>query len=255
MNGVLHTGRARRAGVTVVELLVAGSILTVVLSIATNFLISQSRASNIQKATNEATEAARTALSLLTWDIQNAGYRVIVTDEPQELLGIRAVDDGVADGMIIRYLDESLDPPQAQRISYDIGGEPRSLRRVQYADVSGTAPTEQPTVATIVAMNLTFETRPNQYVDVEDGTCTSPATPIGDPPTNCLMPWIQKSTADRLVRQVRIELLARSATRISGYSAGKEAYVFGDGTLTYVPEPGYVYHRAEQTVLAANLGR
>lgn len=246
---------ARRAGVTVVELLVAGSIFTIVLTIATNFFIGQSRASNIQKATNEATEAARTALSLLTWDIQNAGYRVIVTNEPEELLGIRAVDNGAEDGLIIRYLDESLSPPQGQRISYDIGGEPRSLRRVQYEDVSGTAPAEQPTVATVVAMNLTFETRPNQYVDLNssDG-CTDPAIEVGDPPTNCLMPWVEKPTAERLVRQVRIELLARSATKISGYSGGREVYDFSDGS-TYTTEPGYAYHQAEQTVLASNLGR
>lgn len=249
--------RGATSGVTVIELLVAGSLLTIVLSLATNFLIGQSRVSDIQKATNEATDAARTALSLLTWDIQNAGYRVIVSNEPEELLGIRATDADAADSLVIRYLDESLATPTPQRIAYSVGGEPRSLRRVQYADDASAEPAEQPTVATIVAMNVTYETRPNQYVDVQEGgTCANPDhEPIGSPATNCLVPWMAGSpAADRLVREVHIQLLARSATKIPGYSGGDAAYEFV-GADPYVPEPGYVYHFAEQTVLASNLGR
>lgn len=253
----VQAARGRRSGLTIVELLVAGTILTVVLSVVGNFFVSQSRASDIQKATNEATEAARTALSLLTWDVQNAGYRVMVTNEPAEYLGIRSIDDGVQDGMILRYLDESLSPPKAQRISYSIGGDPPSLRRVQYDDVSGAAPAEQPTVASIVAMNVTYETRPNHYVDLNaDDKCDLAYEPVPEgssSPTNCLVPWDDLSTADRLVRQVRIELLARSSTKIAGYQSSVGSYDF-DGS-TYATEPGYVYHRAEQTVLASNLGR
>ena len=252
MTGPLR--RDRQAGLTVIELLVAGSLLTVVLSLATNFLISQSYAGNVQKATNEATEAARIALSLLTWDIQNAGYRVMVTDQPKELLGIRAIDDGAADSVVIRYLDESFSPPEPQRISYNVGGTPRSLRRVQYDDDAATAPVEQPTVATVVAMNISYETRPSQFVDVGSTGCPTGTEDIGSPPINCRVPWTVQSTAGRLVREVRIELLARSATRINGYSGGNDVYTFTGGG-SYTTEPGYVYHYAEQTVLASNLGR
>jgi type II secretory pathway component PulJ len=244
------------AGFTLVELLVAAFVTFLLFGMIAQFMGLQGRASSFQKATNEATESARIALSLLTWDIQNAGYRVSVTDNPSDLLGLRAIENGNADGFVMRYLDESLAPPSAQRISYSLGDEPRSLRRAQYDDLA-TAPAEQPTVATVVALNATYVTRSNQFVspDPSTGDCPAGTEPVGgSPPENCLVPWETSSVAKRLVRSVDLELLARSSTKVPGHQDKISSYTFSDGT-TYATEPGYVYHYAEQTVVSPNLGR
>jgi prepilin-type N-terminal cleavage/methylation domain-containing protein len=255
----MDTSRSNRfgnRGFSLVELLIASAVLFLVFGMVAQFMGLQGRASSFQKATNEATDSARIALSLLSWDIQNAGYRVTVTDSPVDKLGIRATEDGNADKLVIRYLDESLSPPSAQRISYSLGDEPRSLRRAQYSD-GATPPAEQPTVATVVALNVSYVTRSNQFVSPDDlGNCPAGTDPVPDTgtPENCLVPWLTQPTAERLVRSVDLELLARSSTRVPGYQDRKGTYTFSDGS-TYVTEPGYVYHLAEQTVVAPNLGR
>lgn len=246
----------RNQGFSLVELLIASAIAFMLFGMIAQFMTLQSRASSFQKATNEATDSARIALSLLSWDIQNAGYRVTVTDSPADLLGLRAVEAGNADGFVIRYLDESLAPPSAQRISYSLGDEPRSLRRAQYPDSSATPPAEQPTVATVVALNAAYVTRNNQYVspDPSTGACPAGTEPVGSPVDNCLVTWKTQATAERLVRSVDLQILARSSTKAQGYRDRVGTYTFSDGS-TYSTEPGYVYHFAEQTIVAPNLGR
>lgn len=245
------------AGFSLVEMLIAVAVVFLLFGMIAQFMGLQAKASSFQKATNEATDSARIALSLLSWDIQNAGYRVTVTDSPADLLGIRAIEGGNADGFIIRYLDESLNPPSAQRISYSLGDEPRSLKRAQYSDSNTAVPAEQPTVATVVALNATYVTRNNQFVspDPYSGACPSGTESIGgSPPENCRVPWSVKTTAERLVRSVDVQLLARSSTKVPGYRDSRPNYTFTDGS-SYATEPGYVYHFAEQTVVAPNIGR
>lgn len=246
----------RAAGFSLVELMIATAIAFMIFGMIAQFMSLQGRASSLQKATNEATDSARIALSLLSWDIQNAGYRVTVTDDPIDKLGVRAIENGNADGFVIRYLDESLATPAAQRISYSLGDEPRSLRRAQYDDSSASPPSEQPTVATVVALNATYVTRSNQYVSPDPSTLSCPAgsEPMGSPVENCLVTWKSQPTAERLVRSVDLELLARSSTRVPGYHDKRGTYTFSDGS-SYTAEPGFVYHYAEQTVVAPNLGR
>jgi type II secretory pathway component PulJ len=253
--------RHRQAGFSLVELLIASTVIFMLFGMIAQFMGLQSRASNLQKAMNEATDSARIALALLSWDIQNAGYRVTVTDDPSDLLGIRAIEAGSADSMVIRYLDETLtdangNPGLQQRISYSVGDEPRSLRRAQYADSSSAAPQEQPTVATVVALNAIYETRSNQYVspDPSTGSCPAGTEPIGSPADNCHVNWKRQSSAERLVRSVELQLLTRSTTRVQGYQDNVGSYMFEDGS-SYVTQPGYVYHYVEQTVVAPNLGR
>jgi type II secretory pathway component PulJ len=247
---------SRNSGFSLVELLIATAITFMLFGMIAQFMGLQGRASSFQKATNEATDSARIALALLTWDIQNAGYRVSVTDNPVEKLGLRSLEGGNADGMVLRYLDESLSTPSAQKISYSLGDEPRSLRRAQYADTASTAPAEQPTVATVVALNAIYVTRSNQFVspDPTTGSCPAGSEPVGSPVENCLVTWKTQPNAERLVRSVSLELLARSSTRVSGYKDARGTYTFSDGS-SYVTEPGYVYHYAEQTVVSPNLGR
>lgn len=248
-------GRRRRRGMTLVEVLIAGVLFIVIISIAGRFFAAQNEANALQKALDEASDNARIALEMLSWDLQNAGYRVTVTDAPSDLLGIRATDGGAQDALVIRYLDESLSPPSPQRISYNIGDTPGALQRVQYSDDTKTVPSEQPTVARVVGLNLLYETRSNQYVDVQDdGTCPTGTEDIGSPPVNCRVPWTEKNVAERLVKTVRVQLLARSDTRVPGYQDSQGTYTFADGS-TVSTQPGYVYRFADQTVLAPNLGR
>lgn len=246
----------RNQGFSLVELLIASALVFMLFGMIAQFMTLQGKASSFQKATNEATDSARIALSLLSWDIQNAGYRVTVTDVPAEMLGLKAVEAGNADGFVIRYLDESLAPPSAQRISYSLGDEPRSLRRAQYPDTGTTPPSEQPTVATVVALNAIYTTRNNQYVspDPSSNACPAGTEPVGSPVDNCLVTWKMQSTAERLVRSVDLEILARSSTKVPRYHDKTGTYTFSDGS-TYTTEPGYVYHFAEQTVVSPNLGR
>jgi prepilin-type N-terminal cleavage/methylation domain-containing protein len=259
---IVPSAADRQSGFSLVEMLIASALVFMLFGMIAQFMGLQSRASSLQKATNEATDSARIALALLTWDIQNAGYRVSVTNDPPDKLGLRAIEGGDADGLVIRYLDETLtdqagNPGLAQRISYSLGDEPRSLRRAQYDDNSSSVPNEQPTVATVVALNLTYVTRSNQYIspDPVTGSCPSNTEPIGgSPATNCLVNWKSQSTAERLVRKVDLELLARSSTKVTGYHDRRGTYTFSDGS-SYVTEPGYVYHYAEQTIVAPNLGR
>jgi type II secretory pathway component PulJ len=247
----------RAAGFSLVELLIATALTFMLFGMIAQFMGLQGKASSLQKATNEATESARIALSLLSWDIQNAGYRVTVTDVPSDKLGLRSLEGGNADGFVIRYLDESLATPSAQRVSYSLGDEPRSLKRAQYDDSSSSSPSEQPTVATVVALNASYVTRSNQFMspDPTTGSCPAGTEPIGgSPPENCLVSWKTQATAERLVRSVDVELLARSSTKVPGYQDRQGTYTFSDGS-TYQTEPGFVYHYAEQTVVSPNLGR
>ncbi|MEX2541281.1 MAG: prepilin-type N-terminal cleavage/methylation domain-containing protein [Trueperaceae bacterium] len=246
----------RRNGFSLIEIMIASAITLMLFGMIAQFMGLQGRASSFQKATNEATDSARIALSLLSWDIQNAGYRVTVTDDPADMLGLRAIENGNADGFVIRYLDESLATPASQRISYSLGDEPRSLKRAQYPDTNATPPSEQPTVATVVALNAAYVTRSNQFVSPDPNTSSCPAgtEPVGSPVENCLVTWKNQPTAERLVRSVDLEILARSSSRVPGYQDKKGTYTFSDGS-TYTTEPGFVYHYAEQTVVAPNLGR
>lgn len=240
---------------TLIEVLVAGALFIVVIAVAGRFFAVQTQANNLQKALDEAQDNARIAFELISWDIQNAGYRVTVTDSPVDMLGIRATDNGARDSFVVRYFDEALTTPTPQRVAYKVDGTPPSLQRVQYDDDATTIPTEQPTVASVVALNLRYETRSSQFVDVQpDGTCPSGTQDIGSPPVNCLVPWVEKDDAERLVKTVRVQLLARSDTKIPGYRDQRGSYTFADGSVVQT-QPGYVYRFADQTVLAPNLGR
>ena len=256
--------RRSESGLGLVELLVTIGVLTLVLGVIVNFFISQNRASAIQKAMNEANEAARIALSLITWDLQNAGYRVTVSNTNPAIHAPTTNVDSHADQMVVRYRNDTT--ATAGRYRYSIGGAPISLRRAEYADDPTATPTDNPTVASVVAMNLQFETRANQFVDVV-GTGTSKSCPSGTTPfppgatgaaiDKCSVNWVWRDQPDRLVRQIRVQLLARSQSKVSGYRPPVQGYTFtgNSGSTTYSAEPGYVYYFSEQLLASPNLGR
>lgn len=240
---------ARRA-VTLMELLVTISVLAIALAIMAQFFMVQTRAANQQKALNEASEAARIALSLISWDLQNAGYLVGTK-------AIAATDNGFKDAVTMRYFDRTAAAEQA--ISYRLQGDPPSLFRIQN-DVQGES------VASIIAMNILYETRANQF-ELPNGsgstkTCPAeteaiPLGATGEDINNCRGLWLYKDEPLRLVKQIKVQIVARSTRQIPGYTTST-AFRFdkSDGsTIAYTPQAGYVYQFAEQTIIAANLGR
>lgn len=253
------TGRRRRGGFSLVELLVAATVGAIALAIVVQFFAQQTRSAAFQKAVNEASENARVALSLIAWDLNNAGYRVTVSGGGDgfsgDLLGIAASDGGASDQLTIRYLDQ--DTSTEQRVSYGLGGAPVALRRVQHT-TSTIDWTDSATVASVVGLNVRYFTRTNKYEDLQpSGDCELDQTPILDDDgnvVNCLVDWLEMDSAGRLVQRVLVEILARSETTVASYEDPNGTYTFLDGS-TYTTEPGYVYHYGRQSVLTPNLGR
>lgn len=271
----------RTQGLTLVEVLVVIALLALLLGLIVQFFISQTRASSLQKGLNEANEATRTALSLVGWDLQNAGYEVVKSTATPALAPVAGIDNGGhLDALTIRLYDVNKilpDPPE-RKVRYDIklgtGEIVTSLRRADFKN-SESVPGDgmQPSVAGVVALNLLFETRADPFKTPlgigSSKTCPSGITPVPPGATgadiqNCSVPWVWKDIPERLVRSVRLQVLGRSESRVPGRQSPSTSYSFAgaDGTgvisendSAYATEPGYVYHFAEQTVLAPNLGR
>jgi prepilin-type N-terminal cleavage/methylation domain-containing protein len=247
-----------RRGVTLIEMLVGMTILSIALAMISGFFIVQSRAGRMQKAMNEANDAGRTALSLISWDLQNAGYKVVTSTQNPALIINPTTNSGIKDIVTIRYYDESLG--KAQRVHYSIQDSSRSVHRGQFDDNPNIAQNIGPTVASVVAMNVRFETRENQYI-TPVGTppgCAAGQTPIrndaGTTVINCGVNWEFSDVPKRLVRSIRLQILARSELRVSGAFKETTTFTF-DGGATYTTEPGYAYLFVEQTVVSPNLGR
>lgn len=243
-------------GVTLIELLVVIALLGIVLSLIVNFLSLQSRAASVQKAIDEANEASRVALSLVTWDLQNAGFEVPVSIANPAVIVPNANVAGHRDTFTIRYFDEASET--AQRVTYDVASSPGTLRRAQYADDPSAVPSQAPTVAEVVALNVLFETRDNQFIDpVSPGECPVGST-LNSTGDRCVVEWLWQDEPSRLIRRVRIEMLSRSERRVARYEVPTPTYTFtgaSGATTTYAAEPGYAYDFTTQVVSTPNLGR
>jgi prepilin-type N-terminal cleavage/methylation domain-containing protein len=256
--------KRRIQGLTLIEVLVTSALFTVLLGLVSQFFVVQSRAASLQKALNEANEGTRIALSLITWDLQNAGYGVTLSSTNPAF--INATNGGHKDIVTTRFFDEDLVVPAPQKVRYDIaqgsGEIVSSLRRAKFADNLLDPPTGQgmrAAVASMVAFNVRFETRQDPFATPTVSGCATGTTPIpegatGAAITNCRIDWVWADTPQRLVRSVKVQLLGRSETRVSNYTSPVQSYTF-EGGSQYVTEPGFVYHFAEQTVLVPNLGR
>ena len=224
----------------------------------------QSRAASLQKALNEANEGTRTALSLVTWDLQDAGYQVTLSTANPAY--ISATDNGYKDIVTTRSFDEDLPTPAPQKVRYDIAQGSvetvSSLRRARFDDSLTNPPTGQgmrATVASMVALNVRYETRQDPFATPTASGCPAGTTPIpegatGVAITNCRINWVWANMPQRLVRSIKVQLLSRSETRVSGYTSPVQSYTF-EGGGQYATQPGFVYHFAEQTVVVPNLGR
>lgn len=255
---VYGSARGRACGLTLVEVLVTAALAALLLGLVSQFFAAQARASSLQKAQNEANEATRTALALITWDLQNAGYRVSVSaTDPAIVVSSSTYKDTVT----TRFFNESSAAPEKVRyaVARGAGESVTSLRRAQFADTLANPPNGlQASVASLVALNVRFETRPDQFVTpgalgCPAGSTAIPAGAVGPLIQNCGVNWVWADTPARLVRQANVQILSRSETQVPGYRSGV-TYTFGGGG-SFTAEPGYVYGFAEQTVLVSNLGR
>ncbi len=246
----------RSYGVTLIELLITLSLLGILTGIITQFFVSQSRASAQQKAINETNESTRVALALVTWDLQNAGYRVSVSDSSKAVTPNSSADS-YTDYFTTRYFNEASSPGEAKKVRYDLAVNPPNLRRAEFSDTLTAPPGGmQPAVENIVGLNLRYETRADQFVTPSGSSCPSGSTPIVESGAtiNCSVTWVEQNLPLRLVRRVRVQVLARSAARVPGYRDRNASYSFAGGG-SYPTELGYVYHLAEQTVVVENLSR
>lgn len=250
----------KKQGVTLTELLVTMALLAIAMAAMVQFFITQTRASQLQKATNEANEAARIALSLISWDLQNAGYLISTsaTNPAISATGSGTSSDltSYKDAFSVRYFDREAGAEQT--IRYELTGSPLSLFRTQNGVSSES-------VASIVGMNVLYETRANQFELPTDtgssrscpaGTEAIPQGATGAAIENCRGIWEFKNAPNRLVRQIRVQVLARSTQRITKHTSPN--FTFDDEGATqvaYQTEDGYVYQFAEQAIIAANLGR
>lgn len=252
--------KRRTQGLTLIEVLVTSALFTVLLGLVSQFFVVQSRAASLQKAINEANEGTRTALSLVTWDLQNAGYRTTLWGT--NLAYISATNNSYTDTVTTRFLDEDQDPDVVRKVRYDIAqGEGEivsSLRRAAFNDSDENPPAGlRAAVASMVAFNVRYETRQDPFATPASGSCSSGTTPIVDEEgatINCRINWVWADTPQRLVRSIKVQLLGRSETRVSGYASPVQSYTF-EGAGQYPTQSGFVYHFAEQTVLVPNLGR
>lgn len=243
-------------GLSLIEMLVAMAIIGIILAVIVQFFVTQSRAARIQKAINEASEAGRTALSLITWDLQNAGYRVTTSNANPAIK--KGGNNGFYDSLIIRYRDDSIATPTETTVTYSLDATEGLLRDEDLI----TATVEDdvaPSVASIVAMNIRYETRADQFATPSASGCPSGTTPITDGSgkvINCSVNWTFADEPERLVRQVKVQLLARSENKVSGHKASSKDHFNFDGVSTsYKADDGYMYQLSEQTIVVPNLGR
>lgn len=250
----------RAQGLTLIEVLVTSALFTVLLGLVSQFFVVQSRAASLQKAINEANEGTRTALSLITWDLQTAGYRATLASTNPAY--VSAINSGYTDTITTRFFDVDQDPDAIRKVRYSIGQGSTdpvvSLQRANFPDNETNPPQGmQSSIASMVALNLRYETRQDPFATPTSGTCLSGTKPIVDETgaiINCRIDWVWADTPQRLVRSIKVQLLGRSETRVSNYTSPAQSYTF-EGGGQYATEPGFVYHFAEQTVLVPNLGR
>jgi hypothetical protein len=98
----------------------------------------------------------------------------------------RAITPNLATGsytdhFTTRYLfvDETAGVSEARKVRYDLATNPLRLRRAEfkrYGDQS--ARRDAAAVENIVALNLSYETRANQFLTPSGTTCPSGSTPI-----------------------------------------------------------------------------
>ena len=226
------------SGMTLVETLVALGILTLVTGIITTFLTAQWRLADQTEARNEMQVNLRSALELISADLNSAGSQGVqascssdsvkpafkVDTSPPRLPYYNATRKH---NLVVKYCDPYKNSPTPQTIAYELRRDSNNnnvwtlYRKVDGADY-------QPAVPGIRAFEI-------------DLTCT-PGTTICDATDPNFDPGA--------VLSVTVKLTGQSVHKTRGVSS---PFMFGGSRITNQEEAGYYYEYAEQTISPPNL--
>lgn len=257
--------RRARAGLALLEVLIALGVLVVVLGLTVGYLRDQHDLARLGQARSEAQDKARVAMALITQDLEMAGSSRYVsvtasgsttttyvpTSVPNwtECNGVppclQGRDNGTTDELSMRYVTSLRDLAEAcRRVRYDVASG--TLRR---SDVGcGQGDDLQPLAANVLAANVYYRCTNGQVVD-------APAS-LGAP--------VCASTASGSVRSIAVTVVARSDEPLPGTHQGSAAAVRSAGgaspvaagsmVSTPVACPARFYcYALEQEVLSPNL--
>jgi len=149
----------KECGFTLIELMIAMAILTMVMASVYGVYIASSRTATIQNASAAAQQSARLGIELMAQDIRMAGFdplgtagAAIVISQPGK---IQVTSDKNSDG--------SINDTGFERISYDLSGT--DLRRILY---EGTArQSVQPLIENVTDLVFTYSGSNNCNVTIE----------------------------------------------------------------------------------------
>ena len=215
----------RTSGMTLVETLVALGILTLVTGIITTFLTAQWRLADQTEARNEMQVNLRSALEMISADLNSAGSQGVQASCNSESVkpALEVSGNTRKHKLTVRYCDPYKASPTPQIISYELRRDNNNnniwtlYRKVDDANF-------QPAVPGVRAFELDF-------------TCT-PSAPICD------------ATNPSDVLSATVKLTGQSVHKTRGVSS---PFMFGGSRITNQEEAGYYYEYAEQTVSPPNL--
>lgn len=155
-----------KAGFTLIELMIALAVFSIVMAAAYGVFISTSRTANIQTASAEALQNVRVGIELMSQDIRMAGY------DPQGIGNFRIEE---ADPTKIRITADrngngSLDESDFENITYELSGT--QLRRILYEDTD--SEDDQPLIDNVTDFGISYSGTNNCNVHIRLGA-TEPA--------------------------------------------------------------------------------
>lgn len=240
--------RASRSGFTLTELLIAGSILLVVLSVLFGFVNTQGRANQLVQARNEVQDSVRAVTQLLLQDLQLSGASRHVSGNTVGSVSfsgcstsnpcVSATDGGARDAVRTRYLTSLRDAAGACRtVDYTFSGT-----TLQRSDVSCGVASAPVTFATDVqVLNLVFVCSDGRTVNTP--SCPTPTATAANPNPLPAYP-----------RSVRVSLYTASAATVPNAAAASFQYTDAAGASQTVSCPtSRVCFGGTQEITLANL--
>ncbi len=152
--------KSKDAGFSLIELLIAIGIFSVLAAAVGSVYVSTSRAITLQNATAGVQQSVRTALEIMAQDIRMAGYNPMEIDPNPPSIEI-------ADSNKIRVTSDrnkngTIDEDDFERISYELNGN--DLRRILY-EATGSS-SAQTIIENVTELEFTYSGTNNSIVDI-----------------------------------------------------------------------------------------